>query len=191
MKKQKIQVIVLAVVLVVLVAAFFFLPKVIKGEEDETESYIVTAIDSSAVTGISFTNDGAEYSFVKENDVWYAADDKELPISQGIVNNLADIVGNIVSSTKIDHVTDFSQYGLDNPLHEVNFTADGTEYTVLMGDYNDITGSYYLSLQGENTVYMVPGTVVTPFASTLEEFIEAETATEENQEESTVETTEE
>lgn len=184
MKKQKIQLIVLAIVLVALLAAYFIIPKVVKDEEEETENYIVTAIDSSTVSEISFTNDGTEISFVKENDVWYAADDKEVSISQGTVENLVSIVGNIVSVTKIDNVTDLNQYGLDNPLHEVRFVADGIEHTVIMGDYNDITGEYYLYLKGETTVYTVSSTVVTPFSTTMEAFIEVETeTTEENIEE--------
>ena len=41
MKKQKIQLIVLAIVLVALLAAYFIIPKVVKDEEEETENYIV------------------------------------------------------------------------------------------------------------------------------------------------------
>lgn len=172
MKKQKKQMIILAVVLVVLVAAYFILPNVVKEEEEETESYVVTAMAGDAVTQISFTNEGTEYTFVKEDDVWYSTEDRTLPISQETVDNLVDKAGNITSTTKIEGVTDFSQYGLDNPLHEVKLTANGTEHTIVMGDYNDITGEYYLYMKGESTVYTVESTVVTPFATTLEALVE-------------------
>lgn len=178
MKKQKTQMIILVVVLVALVAAYFILPKVVKDEEETTESYAVTTMESDAVTQISFTNEGTEYTFVKEDGVWYATDNRELSISQATVDNLVSKAGNVVSTTKIENVTDFSQYGLDNPLHEVKLTANGTEHMVVIGDYNDITGEYYLYLKGETTVYTVESTVVTPFATTLEEMIEVEEETE-------------
>ena len=191
MKKQKMQIIVLAVVFVVLVAAYFILPKVVKDEEEETESYVVTAMSSDAVTQISFTNEGTEYTCVKEDDIWYSTEDRTLSISQETIDNLVDKAGNITSTTKIEGVTDFSQYGLDNPLHEVKLTANGTEHTIVMGDYNDITGEYYLYLKGESTVYTVASTVVTPFATTLEELVEEEEGTaEEAATESIQETTE-
>ena len=184
MKKQKMQMIVLAVVFVVLVAAYFILPKVVKEEDEETERYVVTAMSGDAVTQFSFTNEGTEYSFVKEDGVWYAAEDKTLSIAQETIENLVDKAGNITSATKIDGVTDFSQYGLDAPIHEVKLTANGTEHTVVMGNYNDITGEYYLYIKGETTVYTVESTVVTPFATTLEAMIEEEeeTATEATEE---------
>ena len=171
--------IVLAVVLVVLVAAYFLLPKVVKDEEEETESYVVTAMTGDTVTQISFTNEGTEYTFEKEDDIWYSTKDRTLSISQKTIDNLVDKAGNITSTTKIEGVTEFSQYGLDNPLHEIKLTANGTEHTIVMGDYNDITGEYYLYLKGESTVYTVASTVVTPFATTLEELVEEETAEEE------------
>lgn len=174
MKKQKKQIVVLAVILIILAAAYFILPKVVKEEEETPESYVVTAMESDAVTKLSFTNEGNAYEFVKEDNKWYLEEDRTLSISQETLNNLVEKAGNITSATKIENVTDFNQYGLDSPLHEVQLTANGTEHTIVIGDYNDMTGEYYLCLKGKNTVYTVAGTVVTPFATTLEELVEEE-----------------
>lgn len=175
MKKQQKQMLILGVVLLLLLVAYFLLPQVVKEpKEEQKESYAVTVLDASLVTELSFTNEGEEHSFVKEGDMWYAKEDKSLPIIQDSLENLVEKAGNITASTKIDDVTDFAQYGLENPQHVVSLKVNDKEYVIQMGDYNDITGEYYLRMQGESTVYMVESTVVTSFNTTLSELTEAQ-----------------
>lgn len=181
MKKQKKQILIMGAALILLLAAYFILPKLIKEpEKEEGESYAVTVLDSSLATRLSFTNDGMELSFVKEGEIWYEETDKELSIVQSSIENMVEKAGSITSSTKIDGVTDFAQYGLDEPLHTVKLTIDGKEYVIHIGDCNDITGEYYLGMDGETTVYTVSASYVTPFSTTLEALIEEEETTEES-----------
>lgn len=175
MKKQKKQILILGAVLILLLAAYFILPKVVKEpEEEEEKSYAVTVLDATLATKLAFTNDGTELSFVKEGENWYFETDKELSVVQSSIENMVEKAGNISSSTKIDNVTDFAQYGLDNPLHTVKLTVDGKEYVIQMGDCNDITGEYYVRLEGETTVYTVPATTVTPFSTSIDALTEEE-----------------
>lgn len=184
MKKQQKQLILLGTALVLLLAAYFILPRVIKEpEEEQGESYAVTVLDASLATKLSFTNEGTEYVFVKDGDNWCAEEDMTLPMNQTTLENMVEKAGSITATAKIDEVTDFAQYGLENPQHTVKLTVNGKEYVIHMGDYNDITGEYYLRMDKETTVYTVASGVVTPFATTLEALVEEEeeTTTEETQ----------
>lgn len=188
MKKQQKQLVILGAVLVLLIAAYFILPRVIKEpEEEQGESYAVTVLDSSLATKLSFTNEGTEYVFVKDGDSWCAEEDTALPIIQSTLENMVEKAGSITATAKIDDVTDFAQYGLEEPQHTVKLTVNGKEYVIHMGDYNDITGEYYLRMDKETTVYTVASATVTLFDTTLEALIEEEeeTTVEETQTETT------
>ena len=67
-------------------------------------------------------------------------------------------LADITATRALENVTDFTQYGLDEPQSVISYTtADGASVEILTGDYNDVSGEYYAQLAGEHTVYTVSG----------------------------------
>lgn len=57
-------------------------------------------------------------------------------------------------SFQIDEPEDLSQYGLDQPVCTIDFTADGTDYEVTLGDFSTMDSERYVSI-GDGKVYLV------------------------------------
>ena len=69
-------------------------------------------------------------------------------------------------------------YGLNAPQKSVTLTlSDGSVKKLMIGNYNDIVGYYYMMVEGDSNLYLVDGTLLNAFevSYTELEFIEEET----------------
>lgn len=195
MKKQRTQLIVLLVVVVLLllgIKGVSYLKEKQEAEELKTENVLVLQLEQEYITEIGYSYEGEEYSFVKKEDIWYAAEDESLSITQYMITAMEDKITPLAAWEQIDDVQDLSQYGLAEPARYVKCVADGVTYEILIGDYNDLTGQYYICFAGEDTVYTVAEAFVLAFNKTLEDVVEEvdEETVQENSEEITEESTE-
>lgn len=178
MKKQKIQLLILAVVCLLCVGAYFgarYLGNVEENEETET----FTATDFSVSDAIELIVSG-DYplNFTKDNDVWKDAQDRNAAISQSMVESLLTQIHHVTSDTCIENPEDLGQYGLDEPSMTITVTLkNGSSIILNIGDANGMTGDYYLQVEGNTSVYTLSPSVVSAFEKTPEDFIE-ETETE-------------
>ena len=178
MKKQKIQLLILAVVCLLCVGAYFgarYLGNVEENEETET----FTATDFSVSDAIELIVSG-DYplNFTKDNDVWKDAQDRNASISQSMVESLLTQIHHVTSDTCIENPEDLGQYGLDEPSMTITVTLkNGSSIILNIGDANGMTGDYYLQVEGNTSVYTLSPSVVSAFEKTPEDFIE-ETETE-------------
>lgn len=189
MEKQKKQLIGLLVVLIVAVIAFIVISKLPSEEESEDkESYVVTALDSDAVTKLVYTNESGTVSLTKSGSDWICEEDKGVDIDEDTVNNMVSMVASLTSENKLENVTDVSQYGLDNPTLKILISDGSDSYTIFVGDYNETTYTYYLCLESDmSTVYTTQSGTISDFQNnTLTELTaeeetqtDAETAVEE------------
>ena len=99
-------------------------------------------------------------------------------------------VASLTSENKIENVEDIAQYGLDAPSLTILVSDGTTSYTILIGDYNETTYTYYMCLESDkSTVYTTNSVTITSFKSntlediTAEEETETETETESEAEE--------
>ena len=198
MKKQKIQMLVLLAILVVLAAGFLGIRQYnqMQSEEPQEETGI-TVVDIAVedIVRFSYDYEDVTYTFEKEEDTWYAAEDHSLNLVQTSVNSMITDVGPLVAEQVIENVTDMSQYGLAQPSRTISFETASESYIFYVGDFNDVSSVYYLCRPSETTVYVVPALTVNRFNRTLEELVEeeesTETATETSETEETVTETEE
>ena len=197
MKKQKIQMLVLLAILVVLAAGFLGIRQYnqMQSEEPQEETGI-TVVDIAVedIVRFSYDYEDVTYTFEKEEDTWYAAEDHSLNLVQTSVNSMITDVGPLVAEQVIENVTDMSQYGLEQPARTISFETASESYIFYVGDFNDVSSVYYLCRPSETTVYVVPALTVNRFNRTLEELVEeeesTETATETSETEETVAETE-
>lgn len=199
MKKQKIQMLVLLAILVVLAAGFLGIRQYnqMQSEEPQEETGI-TVVDIAAedIVRFSYDYEDVTYTFEKEEDTWYAAEDHSLNLVQTSVNSMITDVAPFIAEQVIENVTDMSQYGLAQPARTISFETASESYIFYVGDFNDVSSVYYLCRPSETTVYVVPALTVNRFNRTLEELVEeeeesTETATETSETEETVTETEE
>lgn len=65
---------------------------------------------------------------------------------------------------------DYAQYGLDEPVCTVSFTADGTEYTLKLGDFSKMDEQRYVSL-GDGKAYLAMHDPLDEFDAALRDMI--------------------
>ncbi len=160
MKKQKIQLLILVVLCVTLFGAFFGIRYYQKTKatqnEAEEQTYPVLALTKEEVAAFSYSNGTTGASLVQEEDGWCMKDDAQFVLDTEKVDSLLQNVLTIQADMEITGVTDFAQYGFDDPLAEVALTLqDGTVYELVFGHFNEITSQYYLRVNGKDTVYVL------------------------------------
>lgn len=84
----------------------------------------------------------------------------------------------LTASNTITGVTDFAQYGLDEPSKTFTFETASQSYTFNVGDYNDMASVYYICEPDSDTVYTVSSITVTQFNFDVTEIVEEEESTE-------------
>lgn len=198
MEKQKKQLIGLLAILIVAVIAFVVVKKLPKEEEeDTTASYEVTNLNADDVTKLVYTNENGTLTLNKDGDNWSCDEDRSVDIDADKVNTMVGKVATLTSENKIENVEDIAQYGLDTPSLTILVSDGTTSYTILVGDYNETTYTYYVCLESDkSTVYTTNSVTITSFQNnTLEDITaeeetetETETETENEAEETTVET---
>ena len=181
MKKQKGQMIIMLAVLLVLGVGYLALRqynKVQSEKEPEVEGEVLVSLEKDDIIRFSFDYEGTDYTYEKEDGIWYYAADNTLNLTQTRLNTMAGRVADLTASNTITGVTDFSQYGLDEPSKTFTFETASESYTFNVGDYNDMASVYYICEPGSDTVYTVSSITVTQFNFDVTEIVEEEESTE-------------
>lgn len=193
MEKQSKQLLILLLVLVVLAAAFFGLRqyhKIQSEKENEETGEVLVDVSKDDVVKLTYDYEGVTYTFEKEGDTWYYADDHSISITQYQITNMLSKVAPLTVGQAIENVTNMTQYGLADAGRTIGFETEGASYIFEIGDYNSLSGVYYIRKPSENTVYTVESSVVSIFNKSLEDVTD-ETEEEETEEESSEEISEE
>lgn len=182
MKKQKKQLIVMLLVLALLAVGYVLLQRYNASKEKENATDTTEQLfdqfgnetDSSQVTELSYYVDGELCSFIKEGDVWKAKEDKELTIKQSPINTMvSSVVGTYIVS-RLEDVTDLSQYGLEEPVNTITLKVAGTEHVIKVGDSNEMTSYLYLQMDDSSIVYVVSSGIPNSFNQGLNDLVEEE-----------------
>ncbi len=181
MSKQLKQTIVLLIVLAALVGCYFGVTKYTeKKNNDEaasadTAKEVVLDISPDDIVSYTYSYEGVEYTYVKENDTWYYADDKSLTVTEYKVSNMLNNLAPFIPEAVITNVTDMAEYELDKLTNVVHWTMkDGTTYSMEIGGYNSTTYVYYVRFTGEDTVYAVNSTTVSLFNKNIYDLTDLE-----------------
>lgn len=177
MKKQRKQLIMLLVVLLLLIAGYFGVQKYNEVQSEKEEASIERVVDVTIdeVTELSYEYEGEELTFVKEEDIWKYKEDTSLSIVQSSIASMISQIAQMESQGKMENVTNLSEYGLEEPIKEISFVADGISYQIAIGDYNSVADVDYVTVNDSRIVYAVETTFQAAFGYALEDLIEAET----------------
>lgn len=186
MKKQKIQMILILVVLVLCIGAYFLVSHMAKQEEQkekdsETEGQTTIAkIDADKVDTFSYEVDGKTYSYTKDGNDWKYDDDNSLKLDSSSINTILEKLNGVIALETLDSYDSLSDYGLDKPQNTITVTVGDKTTTFYIGDYNDMVSEYYLKMEGDDAVYLVDSTLKDTFSKTADSLVkEEDTETEE------------
>ena len=138
----------------------------------EAEGEVIIDMEYADMEQLSYTYEGETYSFERVDDVWYVKGDHSQNVKQYRIQAMFTGIAPFVAEQVIEDVTDFAQYGLDEPQGTVIFGDDMQQFTMSVGDYNSFTATYYVRLGDGNTVYVVDQACVTRFNQTLDDVVE-------------------
>jgi len=185
MKKQKKQLIFLVILLVVLCGAYFGAEAYNKhAEQKEAEAELagkkyLVQVDAADITAISYDYNEEICSFVKEEEVWVAENDKTLSIKQSSLESMAEKLAVLEVQDVVEGVTDLEQYGLTEPAKTIQFIAGDTEYEILQGTYNPTASVYYVCDASDlSVVYTVQTTALISFNHGMDSLVETAEVTE-------------
>lgn len=180
MKKQRKQLIIMLIFLVFLVAAYFGLGAYndAQAKKEEKEDIVVTAFDTKNIVAFSYHYEAEKNSFTKADDVWNYEADAAFDVDESLVEDMLATASNVLAEDYFSEYETIETYGLDAPQMTIRLSfSDGSSKQLLIGDYNDIVGYYYMMLEGDSNLYLVDGTLLSAFqvSYTELEFVEEET----------------
>lgn len=180
MKKQKIQLIILVLVLAALAGTFFGIKKYKEKQAEkpaEDEGIAVIEVKSEDVINIIYDYEGETYQYEKVEGTWYLAQDHSQSVKQYYLSGMAMGASSFMASQVLEGVKDLSQYGLDAPQRTIIFDTAVQRFRINVGDANALTASYYIQLpEKPDTVYIVPNTCITRFNYGPDDIIEPQEA---------------
>ncbi len=135
-----------------------------KDEEDETVE----------VTQMTVTNKDDSYTLVynTKDKVYQLKGYEDLTLNASGANSMADCAAYIEAAAKVKVVENLADFGLDKP--QATFTGtyhDGSTATLSVGKETPSGNSYYVSLQGDDNVYICSSSYVSYFTMTGASFV--------------------
>lgn len=174
MKKQKKQLIALAVVLIAVIAGYLAARFLIVDEElvqVENVSEEVFHMDKATVAEVSYTVDGVTVEFIKDGDNWVLKDNKDIELDQVAVNDIVGFAAYLNSKSVIDDYDNLADYGLDNPRFTIRVKDNaGNEKCYYIGDRYVVGNEYFAKVEGEDVIYTIAETYPDAFVTDVEQF---------------------
>ena len=169
MRKRTKLYVLLGILLVVCAAAFAVGRYEEEKEQIKNSGEVILEIPADSVTALSWTNESGTFSFTKDED-WSYDDDTAFPVDAEKINDLLAQFEAFAAAFVIDDVSDYSQYGLDEPVCTIRITAGDESNTITLGDFSKMDEQRYVSL-GDGKAYLVSHDPLDEFDAVLSDMI--------------------
>lgn len=158
-------------VLAVVCAAAFLATRVQEQQEQvEASGETVLAIDAGNVASLAWTSGEAEYAFHKD-ETWLYDADEAFPVSAEALEELLAPFSSFNAAFVIRDVTDYAQYGLEEPECTIEIGTAEASYTIAFGDMSAMDDQRYVSI-GDGNVYLAVTDPMDAFAVELSDLID-------------------
>lgn len=158
-------------VLAVVCAAAFLATRVQEQQEQvKASGETVLAIDAGNVASLAWTSGEAEYAFHKDGTWLYDADEA-FPVSAEALEELLAPFSSFNAAFVIRDVTDYAQYGLEEPECTIEIGTAEASYTIALGDMSAMDDQRYVSI-GDGNVYLTVTDPMDAFAVELSDLID-------------------
>lgn len=169
MKRAKRLYVLLGVLVVVCIAAFAVVKHEERQEEIRNSGEIVLEIDPETVDALSWEYESESLAFHKD-ETWQYDEDAAFPVSEEKIQELLESFQALEAAFIIKEVTDYSQYGLDNPVCTIHLSAGEEDYEIKLGNYSTMDSQRYLST-GDGNVYLVEDDPMEDYEITIRDMI--------------------
>lgn len=170
MKRAKRIYILLGVLAVVCIAAFAVMQYQEQQEIIQNTDEIILEVDAGTVQSLSWEYESETLAFHKDG-TWLYDEDEAFPVDEEKMNALLELFQDFGASFIIHDVTDFAQYGLDDPVCTIDLTTEDTSYEIQLGDYSTMDAQRYVSI-GDGNVYLVQDDPLDTFDVELSDLID-------------------
>lgn len=158
-------------VLAVVCAAAFLATRVQEQQEQvEASGETVLAIDAGNVASLAWTSGEAEYAFHKDG-TWIYDADEAFPVNAEALEELLAPFSSFNAAFVIRDVTDYAQYGLEEPECTIEIGTADASYTIALGDMSAMDDQRYVSI-GDGNVYLAVSDPMDAFAVELSDLID-------------------
>lgn len=169
MKRAKRLYVLLGVLVVVCIAAFAVVKHEERQEAIRNSGEIVLEIDPETVDALSWEYESESLAFHKD-ETWQYDEDAAFPVSEEKIQELLEPFQALEAAFIIEEVTDYSQYGLDNPVCTIHLSAGEEDYEIKLGNYSTMDSQRYLST-GDGNVYLVEDDPMEDYEITIRDMI--------------------
>ncbi|MGN8968313.1 DUF4340 domain-containing protein [Intestinimonas sp. HCP28S3_D6] len=170
MKRAKRIYVLLGVLAVVCVAAFAVVHYQEEQERIANTDEVILEVDPDAVESLSWSYDDQSLAFHKDEH-WIYDEDEAFPVDEEKINALLEQFQSFGASFIIEDVTDFGQYGLDDPACTIDIATADTSYEIQLGDFSTMDAQRYVSI-GDGNVYLVQNDPMDSFEVTIQDLIQ-------------------
>ena len=191
MKKQKKQLIMIAVVFAILLIVYLIVRNREFSSELETdasaasEDISVCTFETADITAVTYDVDGENYTYVTEDGRWVCKEEPGTAIDTDKMERMLNTLTALKASEKVE-AEDQSGFGFDTPEKTIEVTTSSGTHSFVIGGYNEFVSQYYLSENGEN-VYLIDSTLDTAFSKMPSDLAVEETEEEDTEEEAAAE----
>ena len=155
MKRFKKLGVLLGILVVVCIATFALTHYEEEQEQIKNSDEIILQIPTDSVTSLSWEYaEAGNLAFHKGEDGWLYDEDEYFPVSEEKVNNILSEFEAFGVTFIIENVTDYSQYGLDEPEMTFHIDTEETSYDVKLGAFSTMDQQRYIDI-GDGNVYLV------------------------------------
>ena len=177
MKKSTKQLIILLSILVILVAAYITITAVNShNEKKAAESEVAATVHVGNIgspSEISFTNAGETLSFILDGETWNYADDKEFPLKQSYLTDIATAVTGLVAARKLEMSESLESYGFNSDSKTLNVKdASGETLSLIFG--GSAGAGFYAKEPDADFIYVIEKDIGTLLGNSLYGMIEIE-----------------
>lgn len=142
-------------VLSLLLVSYFVLKNKNQEETEEEEVYLLD-IETENVTNLDIKNGNSTISFAKEEDNWTVSGEDGFPLNETELENVLTDLSELSVEKTLEDIDDLSEFELDSADKTVTIQMDdGTEHVITVGMENTSLSQYYITIDGEQPVYLV------------------------------------
>lgn len=171
MKRYKKVAALVAVLVVVCIATFATTRYEEKQEQIRTSDEIILQIPREDVRSLSWDySDGTGLAFNHTGESWAYQEDAAFPVSEDKVMDILSHFEDFGVTFAIEDVTDFAQYGLDEPEATLHLATETQSYDIRLGTFSKMDQQRYIDI-GDGNVYLVSEDPMDYISSELSDMI--------------------
>lgn len=170
MKRSKRLYVLLGILVAACIATFAVMQTEEQKEQIKNSGEIILELSSDDVKSLSWEYGQTALSFHKD-ETWLYDEDEAFPVSEEKIHELLGVFESFGVSFIIEEVSDFSMYGLDDPVCTIQIETQEQTYEVALGDFSNMDEERYVSI-GDGNVYLAKVDPLDEFDVVLRDMID-------------------